>query len=130
MIKINWSEVDNLKTILMQQGQTEAFEMVVVVLYSTKSSCDKVQVKLGSLEESLFSIGGDRNVRGILLYDIEMKRPYLRFCEEARVNTLETVSGSGHPNLILEFKNMTSEARDVWVEITMSRLQHFLSQAV
>lgn len=130
MIKINWSEVEATKAKLFRDGATDAFEMVVIVLYYTKSECDKIQIKLGQLEESLFDLGGDQDVKGIFLYDIEMKKPYLKCEEPDRVSALETVPNSGHPNILLEFNRMSPAGRSVWVEIALSRLQHYISQGV
>jgi hypothetical protein len=130
MIKINWSEVEATKAKLFRDGATDAFEMVVIVLYYTKSECDKIQIRLGQLEESLFDLGGDKDVKGIFLYDIEMKKPYLKCEEPDRVSALETVPNSGHPNILLEFNRMSPAGRSVWVEIALSRLQHYISQGV
>jgi hypothetical protein len=127
MIRINWDEVEATKAKLFREGATEAFEMVIVVLYHTRSECDKIQIRLGQLERSLFDIGDNNNVRGIFLFDVGMKHPYLK-CEEAsRASHLETVANSGHPNILLDFKSMSVEGRDVWVEIALARLQHYIS---
>lgn len=127
MIRINWDEVEATKAKLFREGATEAFEMVVVVLYHTRSECDKIQIRLGQLEKSLFDLGDDNNVRGVFLFDVAMKHPYLKCEEPERANHLETVPNSGHPNILLDFKSMSPEGRDVWVEIALSRLQHYIS---
>ena len=130
MIRINWSEVEATKAKLFRDGATDAFELVVIVFYYTKSKCDKIQIRLGQLEASLFDLGGNQDVKGIFLYDIEMRKPYLKCEEPNRVSALETVPSSGHPNVLLEFNKMTPEGRDVWLEIALSRLQHYISQGV
>lgn len=128
MIKINWSEVQATKERLLRDGATKSFEMIVIVLYYTKSECDKLQITLGELESVLFDLGGNDDIKGVFLYDIDMKKPYLKCEEPERVNSLETVSNSGHSNILLEFNNMSAEGRDVWLEIAMSKLQHYINQ--
>ena len=125
-VKINWNDVEATKVRLFREGATEAFEMVVIVLYHTKSECDKIPIRLGQLERSLFDLGDDQNIKSIFLYDISMKQPYLKCEALERVNILETVPNSGHPNILLEFNEMSPEAREVWVEIALSRLQHYI----
>lgn len=129
-IRINWSEVGAMKAKLLRDGATDAFEIMIIVFYYTKPECDRFQVELGQLEESLFELGGNQNVKGIFLYDVDMRRPYLKCEEPDRVSALESVPNSGHPNILLEFNKMTPQGRDVWVEIALSRLQHYISQGV
>lgn len=126
MIRINWDEVEATKAKLFREGATEAFEMVVVVLYYSKSKCDKIPIRLGQLERSLFDLGDDHNIKGVFLYDIGMKQPYLKCESPDRASILETVPNSGHPNILLDFNKMSPEGRDVWVEIAFSRLQHYI----
>jgi len=130
MIRIDWDEVEATKAKLLREGATDALEMVVIVLYYTKSECDKIQIRLGQLEKSLFDLGGNEDVKGIFLYDIEVRKPYLKCEEPNRVSALETVPNSGHPTILLEFNKMPPEGRDVWVEIALSKLQHYISQGV
>jgi len=127
-IRINWVEVEATKTRLLHNGATNSFEMMIIVLYYSKSTCDKIQIKLGQLEAFLYDLGSDQNVKGIFLYDVEMKQPYLKCEEPNRVNILESVPNSGHPNILLEFNKMTTEARDVWTEIAFAELQHYVCQ--
>lgn len=130
MIKINWTEVTNLKTLLQRQGATDEFELVVMILYHAKQESDRMRVQLDDLEELLFSIESDRKVRGVFLYDIDIKKPFLRFREDENVSPLESIPNSGHPNVILEFGKMSPEARDVWMEITYAKIQQHLTTGV
>lgn len=127
MIKINWVEVEATKAKLFREGATEAFEMVVVVLYYNRSECEKIQIRLGQLESSLFDLGDDQDIKGIFLFDLGMKHPYLKCEAPERANVLETVPNSGHPNVLLDFHTMSPEGRNVWLEIAFSRLQHYIS---
>jgi len=127
MIKINWDEVEAAKTKLFREGATDAFEMMVVVMFHSRSECEKIQVRLGQLEQSLFDLGENQNIRGIFLFDIAMKHPYLKCESPDRINVLETVPSSGHPNILLDFNKMSPEGRDVWLEIALSRLQHYMT---
>lgn len=127
MIKINWTEVANLKTLLKRQGATKGFELIVMILYHAQQESDRIRIQLDNLEELLFSIESDRNVRGIFLYDLDIKKPFLRWREEERINPLETIPHSGHPNIILEFNDMPVMAKKVWVEITYVQLQQYLN---
>ena len=127
MIRINWDEVEATKAKLFREGATNAFEMVVVILYHSRSECEKIQIRLGQLERSLFDLGDDQNIRGLFLYDVHMKQPYLKCEAPDRASILETVPNSGHPNILLDFHDMSPEGRDVWLEIALSRLQHYMS---
>lgn len=128
MIRIDWDEVELVKTKLFRSGAADTFEMVIIIFYDTKSKCDKLPVMLGDLEEALFELSGDENIKGLFLYDIEMKQPYLKCEKLSHVNAIETVPDSGHLNVLSDFGNMTSEGRDVWLEIMMSELQHYMDQ--
>ncbi len=126
MIRINWSEVEAAKNRLSRDGATGSFQMVIIILYHSKSSADRKQIKLGELEASLFAIASDQDVKAVFLYDIEMKKPYLKCEAIEHANVLETVPLSGHPGVLLEFDNMSPQGRDVWVDITLAELQHYV----
>lgn len=128
MIRINWDEVELVKTKLFRSGATDAFEMMIIIFFNTKSRCDKRPVTLGDLEKTLFDLSGDENIKGLFLYDIAVKQPYLKCEKLSHVNAVETVPDSGHLNVLSDFGNMTSEGRDVWMEIMMSELQHYMDQ--
>ncbi len=130
MIRINWTEVEATRAKLFREGATDAFELVVIVFYYSRSKCDKIQIRLGQLEQSLFDIGGDQDVKGIFLFDIAMGKPYLKCEEPDRVSALETVPNSGHPDIVKDFGKMTPEGKDVWIEIALAELQHYISQGV
>lgn len=126
MIKIDWGEVEDTKERLRREGATNSFQMVIIVLYHSKSGADRVKIRLEQLEAELFSVANNSDVKSIFLYDVEMKKPYLK-CEEAdRANILETVPQSGHPQILLEFDEMPPEGRDVWLDITLAEVQHYL----
>lgn len=127
MIRINWDEVEAIKNQLLSKGATYALELVVIVFYHNKPDSDKIQIYLGQLEESLYQIGEDANVKSVFLYDITLKKPYLKCEEPDRVSALESVPNSGHPDVLAEFGKMSPEARDVWVEIAMSQQQHYVA---
>ena len=130
MIRINWSEVEATKFRLLQSGATDSLEMMVIVFYHNKSDCSKLQIKLGELEKVLFDLGSDENVRGVFLYDIGIKKPYFRCEESLRGSGIETVPVSGHPNVIIDFNKMSPEAKNVWLEITMSQQYHYVNEGV
>ena len=130
MVRINWEDVTATKEKLFRDGATDAFELTIVVFYYSKSECDKVHIHLGQLEEALFDIVDDQNVKGIFLFDAQIQKPYLRCEGPDRVNALESVPSTGHPNILLEFDKMSQEGRDVWIEITLAGLQHYISQGV
>ncbi len=126
MIRISWDEVELVKTKLFRSGAADNFEMVIIIFYDRKSKCDKLPIMLGNLEEALFDLSGDENIKGLFLYDIEMKQPYLKCEKPCHINTIEAPPDSGHMNILSDLGKMTSEGRDVWMEITMSELQHYL----
>lgn len=124
MVKINWSEVEATKDQLLRSGATDSFEMMIIVFYHSKHDCDRVQVRLANLEQALFDIVANSDVKGVFLYDAAMKKPYYKAQEADRVSELETAPVSGHPSVLAEFDKMTPEARDVWLEISMSQQAH------
>lgn len=130
MIKINWNEVEATKTKLFRDGATKDFALVVIILYNSKSECQRENITLKELEQFLFDIGSDQDVKGVFLYDLEMKKPYFKCEEPDRVNVFESVPNSGHSNVLVEFKEMLPEARDVWTEIAIANAQHYISQGV
>jgi len=130
MIRINWSEVESVKTQLLRGGATDSHEMTVIIFYHNRSDCDKLQIQLAELEEALFDIGSNHNVKGLFLYDLAMKKPYLK-CEEVdRASALESVPLSGHPSVVTSFGKMSPEARDVWIEIAIAQQQHYVNEGV
>ena len=130
MVRINWEEVTAAKDKLLRDGATDTFELVIIIFYYSRSECDKVQVQLGQLEQALYDIVDDQNIKGVFLFDAQIKKPYLRCEGPDRVNALETVPSHGHPNIVLEFDKMSPESRDVWLEITLAGLQHHIRQGV
>ena len=127
MIRINWSDVEATKNKLLQNGANNSFELIIMILYHKRQECDRVQIRLEDLERALFEIGSNRDVKGIFLYDISLKVPYLKCEEPDQVNDLETVPNSGHPNILIDFNNMSPEARDVWIEIALAQQQHYVA---
>lgn len=127
MIKIDWSEVEATKDRLLRSGMTDSYEMMIIVFYHDKLGCDKIQIRLANLEQALFDIGSDENVKGIFLYDVTMRKPFFKCQEPDRVSALEAVPNSGHPNVLLDFRDMSPEARDVWLEIAIAQEQHYAS---
>lgn len=130
MIRINWSEVEATKIKLLRGGATDSLEMIVIIFYHNKSDCDKLQIRLGQLEQVLFDLGSDDNIRGVFLYDIAIKKPYFRCEESERGSGIEAMPVSGHPNVIVEFGKMSPQAKDVWLEIAMSQQYHYISEEV
>ena len=126
MIKINWSDVDNFQSLMQRQGIPDAQEFSIIILYNGKRDSERHQVKLSSIQNALFDISDNKQVRGVYVYDLECKRVFLRFLSTNQVNTLETAPASGHPQVLLGFGDMTPEGRDVWLDITEAALQQYL----
>lgn len=129
MIKINWNEVDNFKNFMLRQGASDSLELSIIILYHGKRDSERLQIKLGSIGPALYNISENNHVRGVYIYDLECKKAFLRFCSANKVNNLETVPVSGHPNILLEFNGMTPECKDVWLDITEAALQQYLTEA-
>ena len=126
MIKINWSDVENFQGLMQRQGVAESQEFSIIILYNGKRDSERYQVKLSSIQTTLWDISADKQVRGVYVYDLECQRAYLRFLSKNQVSTLEVAPASGHPQVLLEFGNMTPESRDVWLDITEAALQQYL----
>jgi hypothetical protein len=127
MIRIDWSEVEAVKNKLLRSGAAETLEMAVIVFYHHKSECDKMQIKLHQLEEILFKLSSDRQTKGIFLFDITMRKPFLRYEESERTGVGEEVPNSGHRSVVADFSKMSPEAKSVWLEIAFAQQHHYVS---
>lgn len=130
MIRINWSEVEDTKNKLLRSGVTDAMEMVIIIFYHNKLESDKMQIRLNQLEKVLFDLGANAAIRSLFLYDLAMKRPFLKFEEAQRASVGEEIPTSGHCSVVAEFGKMSPEAKDVWLEIAWAQQQHYVSEQV
>lgn len=126
MIRVNWDEVEAVKTKLFREGASENFELIVVIVYHNESKFEKISIKLIQLDKTLFTISEDKNVKAAYVYDITLKVPYLKCEAPDKVNVFETVSNLGHEGVLRDFNKMPEDEKAVWLEITLARIQHYL----
>jgi hypothetical protein len=127
MIKINWSQIKNLKSLLLRQGYTDESDVMVMIMYRHHMESQRTSVKLAKLDQLLFDIESNPRVVGIYLFDSEFKKPLWRMREMNHQDLLENTPLSGHPSVLKEFTNMVPEQRDVWVEIALAQASKYLT---
>lgn len=129
MIKINWSQVKNLKTHLLRQGFTKETELLVMVFYSQNIDSQKLKVQLDKIDNVLFTIESNPQVTGVFVFDVDAKKPLWRVREQEIMDSLESIPSSGHRNIVRDFASMPSEQKDVWIEICLASLQQHLANS-
>lgn len=127
MIKIDWDQVKSLKLNLLRQGFTENTDLMLMLFFQGAEDSKKIKTKLGRLDRSLFDAEANPKVTSVFLFDIDIKRPLLRIKEESKLNVLETIPVSGHYTIVRDFSNMSSEEKDVWVDITLAVAMHHMA---
>jgi len=127
MIKIDWSQIKNLKLLLLRQGYTNESDVMVMIMYRHHRDSQRTSVKLGQLDRLLFDIESNLNVVGIYLFDAEFKKPLWRMRAISHQDLLENIPSSGHPNILKEFINMMPEQRKVWLDIAIAQMSKYLA---
>lgn len=131
MIKIDWTQIKDLKKNLGSRGYHENTEVMMMVLYQAKNTSKKIKLKLADLDQTLYTLGSDREVIGLFIFDIHCKKPLWRVLETPRVpGDIEKIPTSGHAIIIRDFDDMSREQRSVWMDIMMASIQEYLSNEV
>jgi hypothetical protein len=125
MLRINWSQIKTLQTHLARQGFQPETEVLAIVMFK-KNETVKNKIEFGKLQEFLFSLEGDSTVTGIFLFDVAMKRPLWSAKIAERKDSLEVIPNSGHPTIVSEFKNLSPQQKDVWLDITLASIMNYL----
>ena len=127
MLRINWTQIKGLKDHLARQGYKGESEILAMVLYRSNDPI-RIKIKFSSIQEFLFELDGDQNITGIFLLDPKSNKPLWSAKAAEREESLESIPTSGHPTIVIDFKNMKEEQRKVWVDITESAIQSYLDK--
>ncbi len=125
MIKINWTQIKNVRVNLQQKGYKDDSLVVVMVFFRTAPNHESFKVPFGKLMKFLYDLEGNQNVIEVYVLDHTRKRPLWRTKEHDRNKTIEEVPTSGHPGIIIEFDKMSPEQKDVYVNITEACILEF-----
>ena len=125
MLRIDWNSVRGLKDHLARQGFHPESEIFVMTLYR-KSDPVRVKIKLEQLQTCLFEIQGDANLTGIFVLDVKSNKPLWSARAAEREEALESIPTTGHANVVVEYKNMNPENRQVWIDIMVAAAQSFV----
>lgn len=128
MIKIDWTQIKELKQSLISQGFNEQAILTIVISYQNISKVGKVQTELCMLENALFDLESDERVTGIYIFDEDGKRPFLRIRQQANTEGVEVIPSSGHSGIIKDFSCMDREQRKVWVDITEAAIRQHINE--
>ena len=130
MLKIDWAQVKNLRAHLKRQGYTDESDVAIMILYRGNNESQRLKIKLKALEEILFEVGARPEVTGFYLFDAELKKPLWKLKEVDHSSSLESIPSSGHPSVILDFKSMTPDQRNVWVDMTTASIEQYVENEV
>lgn len=131
MIKIDWTQIKDLKKSLSSRGYQSDTEVMMMVLYQAKNTSKKIKLKLADLDQALYTLGSDHEVIGLFIFDIHCKKPLWRVLETPRIpGDIEKIPTSGHALIVEDFGDMSREQRSVWMEIVMASIQEYLSNEV
>jgi hypothetical protein len=127
MLRIDWSQVRGLKDHLARQGYKADSELIVMALYN-KTEPTKTRIKFSQLQNYLFDLENDHNLTGLFVFDARNNKPLWSAKAADTTDVVEQKPTAGHSTVILDFKNMKPEQKDVWLEITISALQSYLNK--
>lgn len=125
MLRINWTQVKGLRDHLARQGFQPASEILVMTLFR---GSDPVRTKIPfeQLQSFLFECEGDNNLIGIFVLDAKSNKPLWSAKAAEREEALESIPTSGHASIVIEFKNMTAEQKQTWIDMMISAVQSYV----
>ena len=128
MIKIDWTQIKELKESLTSQGFNEHTILTIIVFYKGNNKAGKAKTTLGMLENTLFDLESDDAVTGICIFDEDSKRPFLKIRPQANTDGKEIIPSSGHSGVIEDFDSMSPEQKRVWVDITEAAIRQHTNE--
>lgn len=128
MLRINWSQIKGLKEHLARQGFQPESELMVMTLFKKNIDSVRMRINISQLESYLFEIEQEPNLIGIFVLNGKNNRPLWSARAAERENSLETIPLSGHGNVVVEFKNMSPEQKQPWIDILTSAAQTFIDK--
>ena len=127
MLRINWIEVRGLQDHLCRMGFQPTSEVLVMTLYKGTEPV-RTKIKLEQLQGFLFESAGNQNLIGIFVLDSRSNKPLWSAKAAEREESLETIPTSGHANIVIEFKGMTPEQKQVWIDMMTSAAQSYVDR--
>lgn len=128
MLRINWTQVRGLKDHLARNGFHDESELMVMLLYRSNIDPVKTRINFSQLQSFLFEAEGDQNLIGVFVFDAKNNKPLWSAKAAEREESLESVPSSGHPNIINEFKNMSQEQKQTWIDIMVASAQSYVDK--
>ncbi len=128
MLRINWTQVRGLKEHLARQGFYEESELMVMTLYRSNIDPVKTRIAFSQLQNFLFEAEGDPNLIGVFVFDAKNNKPLWSAKAAEREESLESIPPSGHPNIVTEFKNMSPEQKQIWIDVMTAAAQSFVDK--
>ena len=127
MLRINWTQVRGLRDHLARQGFHPTSEILVMTLYRGTDPI-RTKIKFEQLQSFLFECEGDQNLIGVFVLDAKSNKPLWSAKAAEREEALETIPTSGHANVVLDFKNMTPEQKQIWIDMMTSAAQSYVDK--
>jgi hypothetical protein len=123
MLRINWTQVKGLKDHLARQGFYDESELMIMTLYRSNLDPIRTKISFSELQPFLFEAEGNPNLIGVFVFDAKNNKPLWSAKAAEREESLESVPSSGHSNIIDEFKNMSPEQKQIWIDVMIAAAQ-------
>ncbi len=127
MLRINWTQVKGLKDHLARQGFNPTSEILVMTLYKGTDPI-RTKIRFEQLQGFLFDCEGNQTLIGIFVLDAKTNKPLWSAKAAEREESLESIPTSGHANVVVEFKNMTPEQKQIWLDMMTSAVQSYVDK--
>lgn len=127
MLKINWTQVRGLKEHLARQGFFDTTELLIMTLYKSNVDPIKMRIPFSQLQNYIFEVQGNPSLTGVFVFDAKNKPLWAARVAE-REEALEAVPSSGHSNIVTDYKDMSPEQRQVWIDIMLSAVQSYVDK--
>lgn len=127
MLRINWTAVKGLNDHLARQGFSATSEIMVMTLYKGTDPI-RTKIKFEQLQNFLFECEGNQNLIGIFVLDAKSNKPLWSAKAAERKEALETIPTSGHANIVIDFKNMIPEQKQIWIDMMTSAAQSYMDR--
>ncbi len=129
MLRLDWSQIRGLRDHLARQGFGDESELMIMTLYN-KSEPIKIKIKFEQLEHYLFDVDSNPALTGVFIFDLKSNKPLWSAKAAERQECLESMPTSGHPSIVSEFKNMSPEQKQVWIDITSAAIASYLDSEI
>jgi hypothetical protein len=126
-IRINWTQVRGLSDHLARQGFHPTSDILVMTLYKGTDPI-RTKIKFEQLQTFLFDCESNMNLIGIFVLDAKTNKPLWSAKAAEREEALESIPTSGHANVVIEFKNMTAEQKQIWIDMMISAVQSYVNK--